>query len=653
MKKLPKYVAMTALALAATAALPSSQLWAQDRGDRDTRPADGRLMADDLPDDVRRTIERQARGTNHFVDRRERDGNERYTVHYTTDDGQRMVMRLDERGRVVEEPKPALVQPKADREDPSDEGVQFREVQEKDVPERVRRAMEKYTDGSRDALYNRQIRGGKTFYSVHYTTPQGERMWVRVAENGELAAGPNINVTKGIGLASAEGRDRDRDRDRDRPRDRRDRPDRPRPTEQVRQQEITAADLPADIRRVIEKETAGGAEHRFVRETRGNEVTYFVEYTKDGQRANLRLDDRGRVLGEQAVAGDTPRPSQELRREELSAADLPADIRRVIEQETAGGSEHKFVRESRGDEVTYFVEYTKDGKRGNLRLDDRGRVLGEQEVAGATPPPSQEMRREELNASQLPADVRRTVEQETAGATDHRFIREAQGDQVSYFVEYTKDGQRGNLRVDERGKVLGEQEVAGAPRPAPRPAPQPADDDDAQVAAARDTSAHQMVEPGELPAEVRQAIEQQTKGGSNHLFQRHTNEGQTLYTAHYATADGDYNIIVLDDAGRVLVEPRPSRWLEGRKGVKFEALGPEQLPAEVRQTIEKQAPRATEHLFVRRVRPDAEPTYLVQFTNARGRRMQMEVNANGEVREEPGAAREEPFRLIERKQDRQ
>lgn len=654
MKKLPKYAAVMAIGMAASAALPTGQLFAQDRDrdreSRDDRPVEERLMAEDLPEEVRRTVEREARGTNHFVDKRTRDDKTRYTVHYTTEEGRRMVLRLDEQGRVVEKAKPAITQPKADREDTSDEGVQFRSLAERDVPERVRTAMRRYTEGSRDAFYRRQIRDGKTFYSVHYTDPEGERMWIRVAENGKLAAGPNINVTQGIGLASAEGRDRGRDRDRDgdreRMRDRNNRTNPDRGTADIRREELSAADLPADVRRAIEQETTGTTEHKFIRETRGDEVTYFVEYTRDGQRGNLRVDDRGRVMGETEVAGA---PAAEMRREELSAADLPAGVRRAIEQETTGGSGHKFIRETQGNEVSYFVEYTKDGQRANLRVDDRGRVLGETEVAGGTPRPAEQMKREEIRAGDLPAEVRRTVEQETAGGSEHRFTREAQGQQVSYFVEYTKDGQRANLRVDERGKVLGETEVAGAPRPAP----QPASDDDAQLAAAGTASAHQMVPAGELPAEIRQAVEQQTQGGTDHLFQRHTQEGQVLYTAHYATAEGDWNIIVLDERGTVLVQPRASRWLEARKGVKFEALTAGEVPNEVRQTIEKQAPKATEHLFVRRVRADAEPTYLVQFTNARGRRMQMEVNADGQVREEPGVAREEPFRLAERREGRE
>jgi len=603
MRKLPKYVAMMAISMAATAALPAALL-AQDRDrdrdedrrrdrDRSDEPTEKLIRADDLPDAVRRTIEREAVGRNHFIDRRERDEKVRYIVHYTARDGKRMRIRVDDRGKLVEEPTLALEQPGPDLEreharDDADRSVRYTSITEEELPDRVAKTMDEFREGTHDPFFRRQIRGGKTFYSVHYTTPTGERMWVRVAENGQVAEGPHINIGRDIGLRVAGGADRDDDR----------------------------ADRRADR-----------------------------DEDRDDRRADRDDDRRGERMD---------RRDRAVRREDLSAGDLPADVRRAIEQETAGGTEHRFVRESRGDEVTYFVEYTKNGQRANLRVDDRGRVLGETEAAGDTPrPASTEMTRTELSAADLPAEVRRTVEAETPGAIEHKFVREARGGEVTYFIEYTKDGRRGNLRVDERGKILGETDVAGSPRPGNTPQPVPQSADDEQIDAAAEAGAsHAPVAANDMPAEVRAAIEQATRGGSEHLFQRHTQEGRTVYTAHYRTAEDDHNIVVVDQDGQVLVEPRKSRWLEAAKGVSFVAVNAADLPAEVRQAVEKQTAGGTEHLFVRRDRKEGEPTYLVQFTNAKGRRMQMEVNANGKVRNEVSAAQEQPFRLIGRKGER-
>jgi len=623
MKKVSKYVAMMALGMAASAALPNTQLFAQDRDrdrdgrnqrderdrdrdrgrernsdrDRDSdrggqRPGDEGVTADELPREVRQTIEQEARGIDHFIDRQTRDGRTEYVVHYTRPGNQRMVLRVDERGELVGEPKLARIQHGREttdrdvREEAADKGVKVRTVSERDLPDAVRRTARRFTQDGKDLLYREQIRDGKTFYAARFTTEEGERMWVRIAENGEVAEGPEINIGRDIGLNVATARnDRDRGRDRDRDRDR-----------------MRDRDRDRDDRETVAR--------------------------RDGQ----------------------------MRTEQLNSSDLPADVLRTVEQETAGGTEHRIIREtSRDGEVSYFVQYQRDGRQAHVRVDERGRVLAKGDgAADLTPSPTEQARQEELNSSQLPAEVRQTIQQEAPGATEHRFIRETNAaGQVSYFVEYTLNGQRANLRVDERGKVLAKQQLADATPQPQQPLQPAASGDDAELEGAGSVSAHQILLPNELPAEVSAAITQNTPGATQHLFQRHTQDGQVLYSVHYATPEGDYNFMAVDERGQVLVQPRASKWLEGRRGVKFEVLNADQVPAEVRQTIQDQAPKATEHVFVRRVRPDAEPTYLVQFTNARGRRMQMEVNANGKLRNEPSAAVENPFRMAERREGRQ
>lgn len=586
MRKLPKYLALAAVSMAATAALPASSQ-AQDRDQRGDS-TDIIDRAEDLPREVRRTIERVAVGTNHFIDRRDRDDKVRYVVHYTDQDGRRTRIRVDERGELIEEPNPARVQIGGEvrEERAQDEDGRSPTVEEDELPDRVRRAFDKFREGTHDPVFARQERDGKTFYTVHYTTAASERMWVRVAENGEVAEGPHISLGTGIsGLRMA------------------------------------------------------GVDDR-------------------GDRAAARADRRSDRRADRRADRIDPADTDDMRRAEIGADELPANIRRLLEEKTAGGTRHRFFRETDKGRRTYFVEYAKGEKQFQVRVDERGEVLIDREVTAVAraDEPAEDMRRAEIGADELPGNLRRLLEEKTAGGTDHRFFRETRGGQRTYFVEYNKNGQPGSLRVDERGNVVAEQAVAGTPRPTPQPPPVRQSEEEADLAAADagPAGSHVMVPVGDLPAEVRQAFEQQTKGGTEHIVQRRTQEGRTLYTANYRTADDEHNIIVVDDRGQVVVKPRKSRWLTAQqKGVRFEPVPVEQLPAEIRQTIEKQAPKATEHVIVRRVRPEGEPTYLVQFTNAKGRRQQMEVNANGKVREEIGAAQENPFRMAARQGERE
>lgn len=701
MRKLSKYAALMAIGMAATAAMPTSPLWAQDRDDRDDRdrrddqddrddrgkqddrdspddrgnredsPTEAIIRAEDLPDEVRRTIESEARGTNHFIDKRLQDERTRYIVHFTDTDGKRMRMRLDERGKVVEEPNLAAEQPDANLDeehakDEADRSVRYTDIGEEEVPKRVLKAMEQFREGSHDPFFRRQIRDGKTFYSVHYTTAASERMWVRLAENGEVAEGPHINIGRDIGLKI----DRDGDRSpRSRPdketrsdeRARRDekmrrdekrrRGEETRRDQEMRREELTGGQLPADVRRSVEQNAAQGGGHRYFRERRGDEVTYLIEWDVDGKPHNLRVDDRGEVV--EGIPLEAKSPEAEMRREELTGGQLPADVRRSLEQNAAQGGGHRYFREARGDEVTYLVEWDVDGKPHNLRVDEQGKVVAGIPLGAKAP--EQEMRREELTGGDLPADVRRSVEQNAGQGGGHRYFRESKGDEVTYLVEWDVDGKPHNLRVDEQGKVVAG--VALAPRP--QPTPQPAGEQPITPTAEQGEPdaggvgvQNQVIGGDAMPPAVRQAFDKYTQGAADHIFQRFDLKGRTLYTAHYTTPEGVRNFVALDDRGQAAVEPRESRWQRGGKGTRFEVVGVDALPAEIRKAVDKAAPRGAEHLFVVRTAEGGEKSYLVQFTNPRGRRMEMTVNAQGKVTEEPDAAREQPFRMTDRQRER-
>src|SRR5688572_28538331 len=146
MKKLPHYAALAAAAVLAAAALPAGPAFAQDRND--DRKSESR-------DDSRRPGD-----------------------------------------------------PNVD-----DVGVKFHRISnrdvEREVPKEVRQTMDKYTKNNRDLVYQRQERPNEgTFYSVHYTTEDRKRMFVRVAEDGKLALGPEVSQAKQRNAANPDvGRD--------------------------------------------------------------------------------------------------------------------------------------------------------------------------------------------------------------------------------------------------------------------------------------------------------------------------------------------------------------------------------------------------------------------------------------------------------------
>lgn len=61
---------------------------------------------------------------------------------------------------------------------------------------------------------------------------------------------------------------------------------------------------------------------------------------------------------------------------------------------------------------------------------------------------------EHVQLSELPAQVRQTVERETKGAAINEIEQDTENGQLIYEVEFTRQGQRWELDVDAYGAVL-------------------------------------------------------------------------------------------------------------------------------------------------------------------------------------------------------
>jgi hypothetical protein len=343
----------------------------------------------------------------------------------------------------------------------------------------------------------------------------------------------------------------------------------------------------------------------------------------------------------------------------ISEKEVPKDVRTTMDQHTKGASDLFYQSQLRDGKQFYSVHYTKDGKRMFVRVDDKGKLaLGPAESqaqkpkTGAGKAPVAETRREPITVEQLPAPVRKTVESATGGGTDHSFVKQTRGDEVTYVVEFTKDGQRSSAIIAPDGKIV-EGETAQAAAPTPPATPDPAvakAESDAQLAAAREaTSAPYRLlgSADDLPAEVRRAAEKELAGASDPLFQRYIQDGKTAYSIHYTTLEGRRNFMAVDETGKVLIEPRKSNWQEGGKGVRFEVVGADALPAEVRKVVEEQG--GTAHMFLQRTDPNGKRVYLVQFNKPGGERMEIAVSPEGKLIGNARKAREQPFTILDRK----
>jgi hypothetical protein len=82
----------------------------------------------------------------------------------------------------------------------------------------------------------------------------------------------------------------------------------------------------------------------------------------------------------------------------LKLAEVPAAVQKTILQHTSADSVRSLVRENEDGKIVYDVEFTKDGKKGEMDVAEDGKVIGTEE---------------EITAKDLPAAVQKTLAAQT------------------------------------------------------------------------------------------------------------------------------------------------------------------------------------------------------------------------------------------------
>jgi hypothetical protein len=439
-------------------------------------------------------------------------------------------------------------------------------VQQSQLPRAVKTTAANETKGAKDVIYQKQETGGKVVYSVHYTDAAGKRMAVHVDESGKVVKGPfayddskdragaQAAAAKSGGAAAGAGRQLDE--------------------AYVAYRKVGDKDMPAAVAGALGNYTKGGKDVVYYSQMRGGQQLYSAHWTAaDGKRMFVRLDPAGKVVlgpGETTEEnGKSIASNEPWKREQLTGADaLPAEVRRGIEQATPGGTNHNFVKETRGGETRYYVEYDINGRRTSAMFNPKGQLIeGESSVgaaaaAAAAPAPAQPAETAQPAAAQigapaagaaatgpwallssvdqLPAAVRTAANAQLNGSTDQIIQRFTQGGQTLYGIDYaTANGQRKFLAVDASGKVVVEPRKSNL------------------LEGGKGVSIR-AVGPDSLTPQARQAIE--GLQGTNHLFVERTGaNGKKEYLVQYDAAGGERMEVKLGEDGKLDAKPHKAK----------------------------------------------------------------------------------------------
>jgi uncharacterized membrane protein YkoI len=124
---------------------------------------------------------------------------------------------------------------------------------------------------------------------------------------------------------------------------------------------------------------------------------------------------------------------------EVKLEDVPSALQAVIQSHTSGGTIEKITCEKEDGKHFYKVEYKKDDREFEMRVDDDGKVLETEEI---------------IAMEKLPPAVLETVKTESAGGEIKELALETEDGKTFYEVEFEKDGKEHEVKIAEDGTVL-------------------------------------------------------------------------------------------------------------------------------------------------------------------------------------------------------
>lgn len=145
--------------------------------------------------------------------------------------------------------------------------------------------------------------------------------------------------------------------------------------------------------------------------------------------------------------------------DDVELKDLPQAVQKTINEQAAGGKIREIEREKEDGTTFYEVDITKNGKRMEFKVGETGKLLTQ--PMSAAERASRKVRDKtsgffdnDLTIEQLSPEAQATVKKETAGGEITEIEQEKEDGLTFYEVEFEKDGEDHEIRVDQSGKVV-------------------------------------------------------------------------------------------------------------------------------------------------------------------------------------------------------
>ncbi len=182
---------------------------------------------------------------------------------------------------------------------------------------------------------------------------------------------------------------------------------------------VKLSDVPAKAQKAIQAHVGEGKLGTITRTSEGCETRFDVEMTKGGRDRSFAVDEEGELIEVEVFMRDVPQP-----------------VQRAIHARIGRGPPESITKANDDGEISYDVEFTKDGKERDFTLDSKGEVL-----------------QERMFLDELPESVRNAIQKQAAGSKSGEIYKTTDEGEAYFEVEFERNGKSRTVGFNPKGTI--------------------------------------------------------------------------------------------------------------------------------------------------------------------------------------------------------
>jgi uncharacterized membrane protein YkoI len=184
--------------------------------------------------------------------------------------------------------------------------------------------------------------------------------------------------------------------------------------------QVYMRELPQALQRAIHAHIGRGAPQSITKANEDGELSYEVEFTREGKDRDFTLDSKG-----------------ELVQERMFLEELPEAVRAAVNKEAASSKCGEIYTTVDEGEIYYEAEFDMNGKTRTVGFDRKGAIAYQEETVPFT---------------EVPPAARDAAKARLGGAIPCEVTKHTEENEVSYEIAYKKDGKLQSVTISSGGK---------------------------------------------------------------------------------------------------------------------------------------------------------------------------------------------------------